>query len=142
MNAQNDFLKQMEQKLNEMGIANPEELMIAYDERYMHIKRTDSLRIIQQKFKAFFTNNQSVAVIRTPILINNSMELSVQASKNHYCSPRNNIGPYTSFEVKASGVKISHAFIKTNGKSRSIHSYASRSSVIRELNKMKRLQVA
>lgn len=26
-------------------------------------------------------------------------KLSVQASENHYCSPRNNVGPYTEVEV-------------------------------------------
>lgn len=140
MNAQNEFLKKMEQQLKEMGISSPEEMMVGHDERFMEVKRTDSLRTIQRKFKAFFTNNHPIAMIRMPILINGDFELSVQASKNHYCSPRDNIGPYRSFEVGPSGVKVSDAFKKTNGDSKTIFAYASRSSVIRELNKLKRLK--
>lgn len=38
--------------------------------------------------------------LRCPrIICANGAELSIQASENHYCSPRENTGPYTSVEI-------------------------------------------
>jgi hypothetical protein len=37
--------------------------------------------------------------IREPIKCSNGLQLSVQASKNHYCIPKNDEGPYSHVEV-------------------------------------------
>lgn len=34
-----------------------------------------------------------------PIVCKSGLKMSVQASKNHYCSPRNDVGPWTAVEV-------------------------------------------
>lgn len=36
---------------------------------------------------------------RNHVTLKNGMVLSIQASENHYCSPKNNFGPYTHVEV-------------------------------------------
>jgi len=38
-------------------------------------------------------------VIRKPIICNDGATISVQASYGHHCIPKNNIGPYTHYEV-------------------------------------------
>ncbi|MCA2969343.1 MAG: hypothetical protein IOC86_04280 [Aestuariivirga sp.] len=40
-----------------------------------------------------------VATVTPAIRMADGEEVSVQASAHHYCSPRNNAGPYTHFEV-------------------------------------------
>ena len=44
-----------------------------------------------------FKNNTS------PIICNDGFMLSVQASSFHYCSPRDNMGPYKELEVMCDG---------------------------------------
>lgn len=39
------------------------------------------------------------ATVRPAIVLANGVSLSVQASSFHYCSPRNDSGPYYEFEV-------------------------------------------
>lgn len=40
------------------------------------------------------------------IVCSDGFSLSVQASKMHYCTPRNDIGPYTEVEVGFPSIKI------------------------------------
>ena len=42
-----------------------------------------------------------------PIKCNNGFTMSVQANEGAYCSPRNNIGPYTAVEVGYPSLKES-----------------------------------
>ncbi len=42
--------------------------------------------------------------------------LSVQASWTHYCSPKDNVGPYTLVEVKVSNGPHPRAFIEHSGR--------------------------
>lgn len=49
---------------------------------------------------------QVVFKIRESIKCSNGLQLSVQASENHYCTPRNNEGPYTHVEVYSYDLKI------------------------------------
>ena len=37
--------------------------------------------------------------LRGPVVCNNGLFLSIQASSEHYCKPKNNIGPYSELEV-------------------------------------------
>ena len=41
-----------------------------------------------------------------PIICNNNLKLSIQASEKHYCKPKNNEGPYTHVEVCSYDLKI------------------------------------
>lgn len=37
--------------------------------------------------------------VRAPFLLGDGSSISIQASEFHHCSPRDNTGPYTHFEV-------------------------------------------
>ena len=34
-----------------------------------------------------------------PIVCNSGLQMSVQASRHHYCTPRNDVGPWTHVEI-------------------------------------------
>ena len=51
--------------------------------------------------------------LRKPIVCADGFRLSVQASVTHYCTPRDNIGPYFSVEVMSDG---SEPLLGTPGK--------------------------
>lgn len=44
-------------------------------------------------------NRDAVPEVSPPIVCNDNFILSVQASRFHYCEPRDNFGPYTQVEV-------------------------------------------
>jgi hypothetical protein len=37
--------------------------------------------------------------IAKPLVCRSGLKMSVQASETHYCTPRNNLGPWTHFEI-------------------------------------------
>ena len=48
-----------------------------------------------------------VPLFRDPIILNDGTTVSVQANRASYCTPRNDIGPYTSVEVGFPSVRPS-----------------------------------
>jgi hypothetical protein len=40
-----------------------------------------------------------MTIVRFPLPLKNGGTISVQASKTHYCTPRNNEGPWSEFET-------------------------------------------
>ncbi len=53
---------------------------------------------------------------RPPVFTKRGRVFSIQASAGHYCSPRDNTGPYSCVEVMVINGSDPAAFIRSNGK--------------------------
>lgn len=85
--------------------------------------------------------NEPYIQIRPRIICSDGFSVSIQASYAHYCKPRNNIGPYTHFElgypseIVDSWISFVEAFSENQDPCEQVYPYVPIHLIVDEMNR-------